>query len=72
MTQIFAGEQKQTPERFLASPRIPPSQRVTAPLRRCDGCVCVASNLPTIFGKTTISLAFLQIRRENPVQTMVN
>jgi hypothetical protein len=68
MTQIFAGEQKQTPERFLASPRLPPSQRVTAPLRRCDGCVCVAANFPPNFFKTTILLAFPQIRRENPSQ----
>jgi hypothetical protein len=49
MTQIFADEQKQTPERFLAPPRLPPSQRVKAPLRRGDSSVSVAANFSTEF-----------------------
>jgi hypothetical protein len=32
----------------------------------------VAANLPPNFGKTTITLAFLQIRRENPSQRRSN
>jgi hypothetical protein len=72
MTQIFVDEQKQTPKRFLASPLLPLSQRVKAPLRRGDGCVSVAANFPPSFFKTTISLAFPQIRRGNEVQTNVN
>jgi hypothetical protein len=71
MTQIFADEQKQTPERFIASPLLPPSQRVKASLLRGDGCVRVAANFPLNFFKTTISLAFPQIRRGNEVQPFV-
>jgi hypothetical protein len=54
MTEIFADEQKQTPERFLVC--LPAS---------------VAANFSPDFIKTTVLLAFTQIRREHEVQSKV-
>jgi hypothetical protein len=46
--------------------------QIKAPIRRGDGFVSVVADFPPSFFKTTISLAFPQIRRENQVLTNVN
>jgi hypothetical protein len=67
----FSQMNKQTSERFPASPRPPPSQRVKAPLWRGNSCVSVVGNFPPHFIKITDLLAFQQIRRGNEVQPFV-
>jgi hypothetical protein len=61
--------------RKVAFLRLPASRLRSASKRRLGAATtvsCVAANFPPNFGKTTISLAFPQILRENQVQTKVN